>query len=294
MTYYAAMLSFFKPSQSLFPTDTTESPIILAEKLLIEGPEHYNVPKKARRHFTQGLIDLYIGDFLVDNMGRLIAFKIGRRKLKKRTVFSNKKFKTLAEDDYPPLTILWVSKSQIILIEKMTKDQISIDSLVRSFESYLNGLMAGYGLAVSIELKTKKSKFWDVIDQYEDIFKVEFTLIAPNFIGDAHKDTKAMLDGIKEEFNASKTVLSVSNDRGQLKIQRNNGQISNFLAWIARGAGSWIVDVKSRGKRITIINSASASMKVNIDLEEYNLDKAKDASDQAVNIIDKTEDDENK
>lgn len=283
MAYYAAMLNFFKSQQeALVKTKSDKTPIILAEELLINGPDHYSKPRiRGTRHFERGLIDFCIGDFLTDENSRLVAFKIGRKKLKDKTEFAKKKFKKIEIEDYPTTTILWGADQQIMFIEKQTKDAISIDSLINSFQSYLNGLLLAYGWSVSIALKTYESDFWKMTTQYKEIYSIEFTLFAPNFIGDLSRDTRDLLNGIKESYNADETVMLISNKDARLVIPKDDKIITKFLSWIALGAGQWAAYVKSNGKKI-LIKSTTASKTLNKELDEYELETAKDFTKKAI------------
>jgi hypothetical protein len=288
LTYYAAMLNFFKSRQeALVKSVSDKSPIVLAEELLINGPDHYNKPRtRGTRHFERGLIDFCIGDFLTDESSRLIAFKIGRRKLKDKTEFSKKRFKKVEIEDYPTTTILWGAEQQIIFIEKQTRDSIKIDSLINSFQSYLNGLLLAYGWSVSIALKTYESDFWKIVDQYPEIYSVEFTLFAPNFIGDLSRDTKDLLNGIKESYNADETVMLISNKDAKLVLPKNDNVVAKFLSWIALGAGQWAAYVKSNGKRL-LIKSTTASRTLNKELDKYDKETAKDFTKKAIEDMNK-------
>jgi hypothetical protein len=277
------MLNFFKSRQeALVKIKSDKSSIILAEELLINGPDHYNKPRtRGTRHFERGLVDFCIGDFLTDEASRLIAFKIGRKKLKDKTEFSKKKFKKVEIEDYPTTTILWGAEQQLIFIEKQTRDSINIDSLINSFQSYLNGLLLAYGWSVSIALNTYEKDFWKTMDQYPEIYSVEFTLFAPNFIGDLSRDTRDLLNDIKESYNADETVMLISNKDARLILPKNDRVVAKFLSWISLGAGQWAAYVKSNGKRL-LIKSTTASRTLNKELDKYDKETVKDFTKKAI------------
>ena len=282
MTYYAARLSFNKSSQTSITQEVSkEPPLILAERLLITGPEPSAAPR-IRRH-VKGRIDFYIGNFLTEG-SRLIAFKIGKKKIRPRGTYSKKIFQEINEDHYPANTVIWSAERQIILIEKPKKDQMSVRSIINSLQDYLNGLLLVYGYAVSIELLTHKSTFWEVIEKYEKIYNIEFTLFAPNFL-DFSKSVRELLKGLDEDYNANETSMKLSNKGGNLKIRKDDNMVTKFLEWITNGAGRWSATVESDGKKIPV-SSESGSKVLNKDLSSYDVETAKEFSKKAKDLED--------
>lgn len=285
MTYYAARLSFLKTSQTSFTkVKSDEPPIVLAEKLLINGPDHYEVPRK-RRHI-RGRVDFYLGNFLTEGP-RLIAFKIGRRKLTKLGAHSDRVFKDVEVEDYPASTVLWSAENQIILIEKPKKDQMSAESIKVSLQDHLNGLLLAYGYAVLIELVKHKSAFWEVIDKHEKIYSIEFVLFAPNFL-DSDKSTKELVKSMKEDYDSNETSIKIANENGNLVVNKDDLLISGFLKWIAAGTGKWTALVGSGGEEVSI-NSDIGPKMLEGKLVNYNAETAKEFTKKTVDSIEKEE-----
>lgn len=286
MTYYAARLSFFKPPQTGFVTEKSQDPpIILAEKFLISGPDHIKMRRiSPERRYVKGQIEFYIGNVLTEG-SRLIAFKIGKKKLRPRGTHSKKTFREVEEEHYPASTVLWSAESQIIFIEKPKKDQMSVNSIITNIQYYLNGVLLAYGYAVSIAPLTHKSTFWDVVDNYDKIYSVEFRLFAPNLL-DFSKTAKDLVKSMKDDYNANETSIRLSNDNGKLLIPKEDNLILNLLEWIAAGAGKWFAKVDKNGKKSSI-NSDSGSKKLDKDLPEYDVKTAKNFTSDAVDSVSK-------
>ena len=264
---------------------TTEiDPIILAGKLLMDGPGSFDAPRNRQGGITRGFMDFYVGIFLMDECERLIAFRIGRRKPVRISRYSDKTFRETEEEDYPNATIIWIKDQQIILIEKLSQNLINIEALVNSLKEHLNKLLRVYDLEVSIALLTDRTTFWEVMSNYEKIYNIEFILFSPNFIGDFHKDTKEILEELKSNYNANETTLSISNEEGNLTVQRENSIISKMLDWVVDGGGEWNVKVRSEGKKTTI-NSTLGSKSINLELDGYDVESVKNLVSIASDLI---------
>jgi hypothetical protein len=101
MMFYAARLSFNKPIQkSLQKKESDIKPIILAEKLLVEKAEYIKMKNKK-------MLKMYVGNFLWDNEGKLLAFRIGREKKREKHTYSESSMEFRREDDedYPNVIV---------------------------------------------------------------------------------------------------------------------------------------------------------------------------------------------
>lgn len=285
MTYYAALLSFFKPAQRIFTLEESdEPPIILAERFIISGPDHIKTQRILQdRRYAKGKIEFYIGNILVED-SRLKAFKIGKRKLRPRGTHNKKIFYTIEEEHYPASTVIWDAESQIIFIEKPKKDQMSVKAIIDNLEVYLNNKLLAYNYAVSIAPITHKATFWDVIDAHKKIYSVEFRLFAPNLL-DFSKTAKELVKSTKDTCNANETIIKVVNPNGGLSIPKNDGLISSLLDWITAGAGKWLIVVDKNGKRHHV-NSDAGSKKLDKELSEsdYNIETVKSFTNEAVEL----------
>lgn len=291
MTYYAARMSFIKSRQLIItPEKTQEKPIILAEKFLITGPDHIKAHRiSPERRYIKGQVEFYIGNVLTEE-SRLIAFKIGKRRLRTRGTHSKKTFGEVEEEHFPASTVLWSAESQIILIEKPKKDQMSVKAIINSLQDYLNGVLLVYGYAVLIAPLTHKAAFWNVVDKHKKIYSVEFKLFAPNLFN--FSDTaKDLVDTTKEKYNAQETSIKIANEKGNLLVQKDDRLIISLLEWIAPGAGKWIVSFDADGKKRKV-DSDSGSRILDKTLPKYDAQTAKDFTTNAVDTMDNPDSDD--
>jgi len=269
MTYYAARLSFFPAVQKILSSSkkSDKMPIKLAERLIIESDGVYNAPKR-KGHTERGFLDFSLAEILTDDDSNLIAFKLCPRKLTRYNDVKNKKLKRLEFEDHPDSNVVWVAKEQLIFVEKPKKYNVNMESILASFADYLNKMLRDYELEVNIIPITNESMFWDVIGTGKKIYEVEFSLIAPNFIGGFNHNIREILQGSKDLYNSSKTTFGISNNDGDLRISQEDPAVVGMLLWVADGGGNWRIKTLS-GRRKTEKTSAEGPVKVDADLEEY-------------------------
>jgi hypothetical protein len=284
MTYYAAKMSFIKRSLIFFTQEAiTESPIILAEKAIIEAPGHVTAPQTSQKwRQVKGHIDFYIGNVLNEE-DRLIAFQIAKKRIRPRGTYSDKTFGEVEEEHFPASTILWSRDTQTILIEKPGKDQMTVKSIIKNLISYLNGRLAEYGYVMLIAQLPYKSTFWQIVDKYETKYSIEFILFAPNFL-DAGSSARELAESNKKEFGANKTSIKIMNEEGRLQIRKGIKFIEECLARIDTGTGKWVIWVGIDNKRKPI-SSESDSKVLEKDLPEYNMEIVKDFTAKAIESI---------
>jgi len=248
--------------------------MILTAGLLRNNPI-YNAPiQKGRK--KRGFLDLFLGEFLPSESEvkneehNLIAFKVGVKKFAKIGKYSEKKFREEEVEDFPDSTVVWIIEHQLLLIEKSTKYNIGIDSVINSLEDHINKMLREYELVVSIILLTDKAAFWDVIKSNKEIYEIEFALVSPNFIGDFHHNISDMLQNSKDVYNARKTTYRLSNEDGYLIIPDDDVMLSDMLGWVVDGGGEWKIKTGKMGKRMPPKRSIEGPTKVDLELDEYN------------------------
>lgn len=284
MTYFAARMSFIKKYLTTLE-EASEEPIILAEKAIISAPEHVKPHRISKQRKVKGIIDFYIGDILKTKEGRLIAFRISKKYIRPKGTFSDRKFHEELEDHFPPSNILWSAESQIILIERPKKDQMSIRSIINNLQSYLNGRLVQYGYVVLIAQLPYESSFWDLIEKYDTKYSIEFTLFAPNLL-DVSSSARDLVRDNKENYNADKTSFRLINDGGNLKIPKDNKFINNILLWIIAGAGRWAAVVGVGNGKKKKISSETNPKTIDADLSKYDENTAMEFTNKSIEAID--------
>ncbi len=142
--------------------------------------------------------------------------------------------------------MLWDSEEQAIIVEKRTTAFPNIQSFFKALENHLNSLLIPYEIRVSIIPLTTDVDFWDVIDQHDKIYNVTFDLKMPNFFGSTNASVVEILNAIKQENNGSELSTKISNEGGNLRINRDSW-VTPFVNWIKLGGGFWLVDCAKKG-----------------------------------------------
>lgn len=269
MKVHIARLSFISPSQKTLSNSKFEGTSIeLAEKLLVDHPSYS--PKKKR-----GFVSLIFGGFIIGTDGRLLSAKLGKAKEVKLPDYDKDKIDFLDKKGmlYPHVYLFWDRDEQVILIERDTSVFQNYETVLKSIEDHLNGLLAEYELRVFIEPLTEKTDFWNAIRTYEYLYGVNFELHMPNFFGETQKAIKEVLEMHKRDYNATGVSTQISNPDGGLDIPEDDPQINTNLEWITKGGGSWAIrGKKAEGKKkVKLTSTRSQNIKVEetIEIENY-------------------------
>lgn len=275
MKFYVARISFLPSAQRrLIKHETDMPPIELLAKLLIDNVEY--VPKNR----TYG-IDLLFGNFIPPEPDdQLLAFKLGRHRAievsKYDYDYDKKEFLEISDTTQPNVLVLWDSDQQVILVERNTRVFREHETVLRSIEYHFNNLLSTYELIVNVMPLTEEMEFWNFINKYTSIYRINFQLIAPNFFGNTQKSVKEILNVVTDEYNATELSTQIANPMGDLKVSDSDTKINTFLNWIKEGGGRWLINAMGKsGKKVTIKSSQNAKLiESSIELENYTAEEA--------------------
>lgn len=148
------------------------------------------------------------------------------------------------EDDWVPLLTIFDLYDQYIFVRKDwrfgTPEQIA-----RVIQRGLRDpVLENYNHKVFVEGKIRKDAFWDVVEKFTKIYKVELKLISPNIL-ETNKKAREALKSLKELFEQDEIDLTLSNDSGNLKVPKE--PVSDYIDYVSGGEGSW--SIVTEGKR---------------------------------------------
>ena len=266
------LLEKLYPSDILMLDNYKTYPMIFAEKLIMENPD-YRAPRSEKR-IKRGYSDLYVRGFLNGRDGRLLAFKVGRRKDVNINLLPNREedFGKAEVENYPNIMIIWFREQQIIFVERNPQVFSNFEVFIRSLEDHLTRLLREYDLSVSIEPLSDYAKFWDYIQKFSDIYEIEFNLITPNFFG-AGMHARELLNSAKNSYGAKEVKMGISNDDGHLRVDQDDESTSQLVRWVGEGGGEWKIQGKKGDKKITVRSTDGAKM-VSLELVGYDADSA--------------------
>jgi hypothetical protein len=279
LEFIIAQLSFIKSKQTKLETIiTSEKPIELLENRLKDNKKY--IPHK----WKTGKIGLFFGDFLFDDKKQLLCIKLGRVKKTQVPKYSDEgKFLDYVEDTFPHVFLIWDRKEQAILIERKTSIFFDYEIVIRSLEDHFNNLISDLDVSVFLEPKSDTADFWKIIEENEYIYEVGFTLHMPNLFGNLQKPLKDNLENLQKKYNLTDVTTQITNPEGNLKLSKDDQDINENLAWIAKGGGSWVARVtklinQRRDKKIKISSVSDKFLRIystTIEMENYTISEVK-------------------
>ncbi|MFC1866552.1 hypothetical protein ACFL0H_00200 [Thermodesulfobacteriota bacterium] len=168
------------------------------------------------------------------------------------------------EDDWVPLLTIFDIYDQYIFVRKDwrfgTPEQVA-----RAIQRGLRDpVLEKYNHKVFIEGKVRKDAFWDVVDKFTKIYKVELKLISPNIL-ETNKKAREALKSLKELFEQDEIDLTLSNDSGHLKVPKE--PVSDYIDYVSGGEGSW--SIVTEGERGGKKRHSSVENTLTVDLPVF-------------------------
>lgn len=165
------------------------------------------------------------------------------------------------EDDWVPLLTIFDLYDQYIFVRKDwrfgTPEQIA-----RAIQRGLREpVLKDYNYKVFVEGKVKRDAFWDVVNKFTKIYKVELKLISPNIL-ETNKKAREALKSLKELFEQDEIDLTLSNDSGNLKVPKE--PLTDYIDYVSGGEGSW--SIVTEGKRGGKKRHSSVENTLTVDL----------------------------
>lgn len=139
-------------------------------------------------------------------------------------------------DTWIPITVIFDVESQHIFVGKDWRFGTA-EQIMKSIQAALTEpVLANYNHKVFVEGKSEPEKFWNLADEKNRIYRLEFKLISPNIL-DTNKKARDALESLKDIFGQEEIDISLKNETGGLKIPQE--PVSDYLDYIAEGEGSW-------------------------------------------------------
>ncbi len=128
------------------------------------------------------------------------------------------------------------TQHQVILLERNQTVFGSIDYAISVLADFFREYMQEFDYVVNIYPLVSRKKFWNYVDNADQIFELTLQMNAPNMPFFGHEDTREVLQKIKDTTNNEEFDLSFKNKEGNLII-------------IKEALGSWIEYVREIGGR---------------------------------------------
>jgi hypothetical protein len=180
--------------------------------------------------------------------GALLGGKLGKQSQRRMPVLVRGHLDRERFNLHPYVAFLWLRESQLLVFQKNTSVFSNPLQPFNALTFYLNNRLFNEGLEISVNPITQENFFWETIDRSDRVYEVAFSLPAPNFFGTSQRETKAILDAIVADTNATVVHAAVSNDQGRIAVKRD-GRAQHAVELTEKGGGSWSVKVLFRGDR---------------------------------------------
>ena len=174
----------------------------------------------------------------------LLGGKIGRESNKKIPILQDGVLVKVPTQTYPYVFFFINREEQLILVEHNTTAFPDELTVFKHIIKHINRDIWRYGLEVDIKPLTTKGAFWNLVDNANKIYSINFILKAPNFLGKIYSNLKDVLNHEKEESNANQIEYKRSNEAGELKILPTAFN-EQAVGWAEDGGGDWVLEIKS-------------------------------------------------
>ncbi len=204
-----------------------------------------------------------------------ILGKIGRKSLLKRNLPPEKEFEKTEEENWPYCFVVFNFNpnngvGQNVIFQVNSSVFSNPQSLLRKFSEEINTKLFNYDFAVSINPKTKKEDFWNIVKRNKgEIEKVSLRFNAPNLFNLKN----SLEDDLKESSNnyaATKMSIDLENPNGGVKISDQDEFIKQSAEYLTRGGGEY--EFKLKGKKTKINSKKNIVQKEFEEITEMNLE----------------------
>jgi hypothetical protein len=134
---------------------------------------------------------------------------------------------------------------QIILIERNSTVFNSTEYAIKIISEFFREKMREYDYVVNIYPLASKKKFWNYVDAADEIFELSLVLNAPNMAFFGNKDTREVLQMIKETTNNEEFDIAFKNKEGKLKIVKET--LGGWVDYVREVGGKYILKFAING-----------------------------------------------
>ncbi len=257
MNLLACRVFMIPIDQHLWASEGKTRDIIVFEKAFPREAASFTVDKSS-----------FVLDPIFDpETNALVGGKLGKQSRRRMPVLVRGHLDRERFDLHPYVTFFWLRQSQLLVFQKNTSVFPNALQPFKALSFYINSRLFNDGLEIVVNPVTEENFFWDTISRSDKVYEVSFSLPAPNFFGTSQRETKAILDAIVADTNATVVDAAVQNDQGLISVKKD-GRIQHTVDLTEKGGGSWSLKVLFRGDRkAKRIRSKDKVKQFNLDIE---------------------------
>lgn len=192
--------------------------------------------------------------------------------------------KSTKELDFPFIYIIFDLSHQIILIQNNSSVYRHILTAKNTFKEWFDNIINNkYDHYFKLDEITYEQTFWKYINESDKIYELNLNMKSPNLFG-AFLETNKLLNNIKEIFNNTETDFNLKNEKGLLKVEKDN--LEDGIKYITGGGGKYKIKRESKG-RIEVIKSQDYIKTISLNENfEDTFDKDADIISKKISALD--------
>lgn len=197
----------------------------------------------------------------------IVFGKLSKRKFHATHPKTDDDIKDVIAEDWPYLEFACDCSAgrQLLVIEDNSAVIYGNGTVRQVIEKLAGGAMFQHGYAVHFEPIVDKTTFWHLVDGAEGVFSLSFVLNSPNLFG-AESSANEALKRISRVFNNTRTKITLENERGRLKVPKE--EIETYREYADKGGGEWAVTVRNKGRKRAKRKHSSAQRALKIAVEK--------------------------
>lgn len=196
------------------------------------------------------------GFVIKDRRGKKIFGRIGKQTSAKLSSSPETGFQEREEENWPGSHIfinLDDEKStgnteqfgQVIAVQSNRRAISNMGNCLRTLADKINREIADTGLYISINPILQKSRgFWNVVNEHSGKIRKVILIYTPPNLFDLQNKLEEDLKDVNKRYNTTSTQIVLKNDRGDLKLQKDDRLLNESARYIGEGAGRFRVYAK--------------------------------------------------
>lgn len=147
---------------------------------------------------------------------------------------------------------------QIILIENNKSVFQEIDTSVNVISDFFRKKMIEFDYVVNIYPLASKYKFWNYVENADELFELTLEMNAPNMPFFGNGDTREVLRMLRETTNNDTLEISIQNKQGKLKIIKDT--VGKYIDYVREVGGRYKLKFSKNGTKETTSSDTDTSM----------------------------------
>lgn len=203
---------------------------------------------------------------ITERQGNLFFGKLSRRQPKDIRKKGPKDIVETTIDDWPFVNFVCdvASDHQLLVIRYNTAIFRSPAELEKVLTHLANNWLFVHGYAASFKPIVDEASFWRIVSESEGVFTLRFELQSPNLFGASIRANEALKE-VQRRYNNNRTRISLSNDKGELRLPED--EVDSYREYADKGGGSWELVVKRNGRKRRH-KSSDRAVRISIDVGE--------------------------